>query len=580
MEDFMNLTQEQIFAAEAYFNLATMVGKCLTISVYQLDHPDYKPNIFVTPSGNDDEEPDQEEEQASAPVNQDQEPTPISSGRIKSNELSEYAQMHQLFCLYDERIREILGPSSLYDMFHLATGLFSYEFKSPDEEPSPLDRKKIAVAWVIVKRTFAINHMQEALHLLNLPDVLAGELVYKTPPVGSPMDEQDKQFIIAACKVCESVVFNKIPLEQVINDALRAIEKQKKASQDTFLRPFSSAPNGAPLNILLWSMSGKLEYLSDNRRNRHERLIKTRSEKNDTVRITKINSETGSQFTVEIRNASKHLTKANKTFIKILYFVLQKMTQQNFPLEVGFSLQEMVELEMYSSTKNAWRGIQEFLKQQSDVFLSGLLPIKDGRIIEAPKGNSGFMFYNAYTENGYVHISVNHNFNFEFIAPTFTVFPRFAYRLKNINAFNLVVYIFFLARQNLNSIKNKKMFTINLDSVRNRLALPAPGNVNNRRYRQLIIDPIETAIEEIEETLKTVPEAKDCSFTITPVGTDTTNINLWLDGYLEIQLDNAFAKKFVELATQFESTQEQINRARIKEIAKLSAKKKAEKTDV
>ena len=102
MEDFTNLTQEQIFAAEAYFNLATMVGKCLEISVYQLNHPDYKPNIFVTPSGNDEEEPEQEEPSAS--VGQ-QEPTPISSGRIRSNELSDHAQMHQLFCLYDERLR-------------------------------------------------------------------------------------------------------------------------------------------------------------------------------------------------------------------------------------------------------------------------------------------------------------------------------------------------------------------------------------------------------------------------------------------------------------------------------------------
>jgi len=573
MEDFTNLTQEQIFAAEAYFNLATMVGKCLEISVYQLNHPDYKPKVFVVSSDNEGDVPE-EEEKAEAPASD--EPTPISSGRIKSNELSEAAQLHQLFCLYDERIRDILGPSSLYDMFHLASSLFTFDLKSPKDELSPLDVKKAAVAWVIVKRTFAINHMQEALHLLNLPDVLAGDLVYKTQPVGSPMDRQDELFITAACKLCEGVVFNKVPLEQVIDDALRAIEKEKKAAQSLILPPLGSAPNGDPLNFLLRVMSGKQEYIIDNRSNRHERI--TKAQKGNTIRITKSNPDKGSQISVEIRNATKHLSKANKTFIKILFFVLQKMTEQHFPLEVGFTLQELVELEMYSSTKNAWRGVQEFIKQQSDIFLTGLLKRKDNTEIEV-KGNTGLLFYNVSLDNGYVRISVNDKFNFDFIASAFTVFPRFAYRLKNINAFNLVHYIFFIARQNTSRIKEKGMFTINLDAVRNRLGLPAPENVNNRRYRQLIIEPIETAIEEIEEALKTIPEAKECSFTITPVGTDTSSINQWLDGYLEIRLKNDFAKKFVELATSFESTQEKIRRARIKEIARLSAKKEAEKNN-
>lgn len=573
MEDFTNLTQEQIFAAEAYFNLATMIGKCLEVSVYQLNHPDYKPNVFATPSGDDDETPEQGEPSASV----GQGPTPISSGRIKSNELSEFAQMHQLFCLYDERIRDILGPSSLYDMFRLASGLFSYEFKSAEEEPSPLDRKKIAVAWVIVKRTFAINHVQEALHLLNLPDVVAGDLIYKAQPVGFPMDKRDELFITSACKLCEDVVFNKVPLEQVIDDALRALEKEKKASQSLILPPLGSAPNGDPLNFLLRVMSGKQEYIIDNRANRHERI--TKAQKGDTIRISKSNPDKGSLISVEIRNATKHLSKANKTFIKILFFVLQKMTEQHFPLEVGFTLQELVELEMYSSTKNAWRGIQEFIKQQSDIFLTGLLKQKDNTEIEV-KGNTGLLFYNVSLDNGYVRISVNDKFNFDFIASAFTVFPRFAYRLKNINAFNLVHYIFFLARQNLSDIKSKGMFTINLDAVRNRLGLPAPANVKNRRYRQLIIEPIETAIEEIEEALKTLPEAKECNFTITPVGTDTSNINQWLDGYLEIRLKNDFAKKFNELATSFESKKEKAARAMTKEMARLYAKKEIEKSGI
>ena len=255
-----------------------------------------------------------------------------------------------------------------------------------------------------------------------------------------------------------------------------------------------------------------------------------------------------------------------------MFFILQKMSTQNFPLEVGFSLQELVDLKMYSTIGNAWRAVQDFVKQQSNISLTGL--IKKGEEEIESKANMGLLFYNAELDNGYVRISVNDKFNMEFLKPYFTVFPRFAYAL-NINAFNLVHYIFVLARQNTKDIKDKGSFNINLDSVRDRLGLPAPENVKNRRYRQLIIDPVENAIEEIEEALKTFPEAKDCSFTITPVGTDTNNIHQWLAGYLEIGLSNDFANTFIDIATKAEKEQEEFKRAKIKEKAKLAAKAEA-----
>ena len=184
------------------------------------------------------------------------------------------------------------------------------------------------------------------------------------------------------------------------------------------------------------------------------------------------------------------------------------------------------------------------------------------------------MFYHYRLDNGFVTLSVNENFNMEFIAPYFTVFPRFAYALSN-NAFTLVRYIFFIARQNAQAIKDKGKFTISLENIRENLGLPSPEEVKNRRYRQLIIDPIANAIEEIEDALQNVPEAKEYGFTITPYGTDTSSINEWLKGYLEIGLNGDFAETFIRLATKAEKDRTQWERVKQAELARIAAREEA-----
>lgn len=568
MDELNKLTQEQIFAAEAYFNLATMIGKCLQVSVYQLNHPGQKPKILVFGSDSGTEEPGTE---PAGPVGKA--PVPLTNGRISSNELSIDAQVEQLLCLYDPRIKDILGPSSLYEMFHLASGLFSYDLKTPEGELSPLDKRKAAIAWVIVKRVFAVNHPTEALHFLNLPDVIAGDIIYNAAPLALPMDEQDRQFIATACNLCSAVILDNTPLQQIVDDAIRELEKEKKAAQSLMLPPLGGVPNGDPLNWLYRVVSSKGGRLVDqNKANRHEAVIV--QSKGDAIRFTRKNKENGSIITLEISQADKLLGKTNKTFIKTFIFILQKMNMQNNSLRVGFPLQELVDLGMYSTTSNAWRAIQDFIKQSSNIFLSGL--IKKGKKSIENKGNAGLLFYNASLENGFVTVSVNENFNIDFIASQFTVFPRFAYSL-NINAFNLVRYIFYIARQNTQKIKERGTFTIGLNSVRDNLGLPDPEDVKNRKYKQYIVDPIEEAISEIEDALKAVPEAKEYGFTITPVGTDTSNINQWLSGYLEIGLQREFAEEFINIATKTEKARAQWNRAKLTELAKLAAKKEADK---
>ena len=350
----------------------------------------------------------------------------------------------------------------------------------------------------------------------------------------------------------------------------RELEKEAAAGQLTTLAPLGSVPNGDSLNWLFRVISASKggRIVQANPANRHEEV--TAQQYGDKVRFTRTNKQNGTTAIVEIDQADKYLSKTNKTFTKVLLFTLQKMTAQNFPLEVGFSLQELVDLGMYSNTSNAGRAVKEFFAQQKLTTLSGT--VKKGR--KTVKEEGGILFYHYRLENGFVKLSVNENFNMEFIANYFTIFPRFAYALSN-NAFSLVRYIFFLARQNAQAIKDKGTFRISLEAVRENLGLPSPEDVNNRKYRQYIIEPIEKAIEEVEEALRNVPEAKEYGFTLTPYGTDTSNINKWLQGYLEIGLNGDFAETFVRLATKAEKDRVQWEKVKQAELARIAARTEA-----
>lgn len=353
-------------------------------------------------------------------------------------------------------------------------------------------------------------------------------------------------------------------------DIIRELEREAKAAQKTTLAPLGSVPNGESLTwlyrVLSASKGGRIVQESNG--NRHERI--TAQQYEDKVRFIRENKQNGSTVIVEIDQADKYLTKTNKTFTKILLFALQKMTAQNNPLEVGFSLQELVDLGMYYDTSTARRAVKEFFAQQKLTTLSGT--VKKGR--KTIKEEGGILFYHYKINNGFVTLSVNENFNLDFLAPYFTVFPRFAYALSN-NAFSLVRYIFFLARQNTQAIKDKGSFTISLENIRENLGLPSVDEVKNRKYRQFIIEPIENAIEEVENALMNVPEAKEYGFTITPCGTDTSNIREWLQGYLEIGLNGDFAETFIRIATKAERDREQWTKIKQAELARIAARQEA-----
>ena len=546
--DDQKLTQEEINAATAIFYLSNLLGRAIQAAAFDVMHPVGSTwTEYVT-------EEDAKEEP--------EEPGPHPAAAIHSGEGSISEQIEQLIAAYTPGLVEFLRRSCLLDMFYIACEQFNFEIKDPSAELSPEDQKRAAIAWVIVKRVFTLRHTEDAYTIISATESYIRQNEKIT---FQPLNDTDIQFITESCTLCKRVLKMDMPLPEIFASMEQEFRREEKAEKIGRLTPLSSVPNGEALGWLYRVIANKGDRL---RHRQHENIFESR--KGDTVRYTRTNKN-GSTLFAEFAQADKYLSKTNKTFKKLLLFTLQKMNAQNFPLVVGFSLQELVDLGVYSNTSNALRGVKEFFAQQRLIMLGGSVPKGRKTIKEA----GGILFYHYQLENGYVKLSVNENFNMEFIATYYTVFPRFAYAL-NKNAFDLICYIFAMARQNTKPIKDKGSFTIGLDIVREYLGLPAPDEVKNRKYKQYIVEPIEQAIEEIETALQTVPEAKDYGFTITPVCSDSININKWLEGYLEIGLKGDFADTFIKIATKAEADRERWTKIKNAELAKLAAKKEAE----
>ena len=547
--DDQKLTQEEVNEATAYFYMASLLGRAIEAAAHDIKYPAGSSRIECVTEEDEKDEPEKH--------------GPHPAAAIHSGEGSIDDQINQLIAMYTPGLVEFLRRSCLPDMFHIACEQFDFDISDPAQELSPEDRKKAAIAWVIVKRVFTVRHTEDAYIIISATEA---PIRQNKSITFQPLDEMDIRFITETCALCQKVLKKDMPLPEIFSSMEKEFKRAEKAEKVGRLAPLGSMPNGEALGWLYRVVANKGDRL---RRRQHESIIESR--KGDAVRYTRTNKQNGTTITVEIAQADKYLSKTSKTFKKLLLFTLQKMNAQNFPLEVGFSLQELVDLGVYTTTSNALRGVKEFFAQQKQTMLSG--SVRKGR--KTIKEEGGILFYHYQLENGYVKLSVNENFNMEFISNYYTVFPRFAYALSK-NAFDLICYIFALARQNTKDIKDKGSFTIGLDTVRENLGLPAPEEVKNRRYKQLIIEPIEQAIEEIETALQTVPEAKDYGFTITPICSDSGNINKWLEGYLEIGLQGDFAETFIKLATKAEADRERWTRIKNAELAKLAARKEAE----
>ena len=301
-----------------------------------------------------------------------------------------------------------------------------------------------------------------------------------------------------------------------------------------------------------------------------------------TVRYTRSNR--GDKHIITITNADVLFKKNNRHIKKLLPFTLQKMQQQSFPSKVAVDLEELVTLGMYSTTDNAWRGLSAFAKAMENIDIHWQRKVttratkKGDKTTTTTVEEGGVLIYHRKRRQNIGYLSVNEEFPIAALAREYTVFPSWAYALP-IKAFDLALYIFYVARMQKDDILNTGGFNLSLQAIHERLGLPTVKEVEtkmNRKYKERIRQPIEEAIEAIEEAVSQSDAAG--KFFITPMTNDDADIKEWLQGYIRIDLKEEYAATFRTIADHKQKKIEAADNAKIKAIAEAEAKKETEKS--
>ena len=265
---------------------------------------------------------------------------------------------------------------------------------------------------------------------------------------------------------------------------------------------------------------------------------------------------------IEIGDIEK-LLGSNKAAKKMFPYLLIKMNEQSFDYksgnlhhdEVGFSLQELVDIGFYKSIRTARRGFLDAMDVITNLKLKAVVKRGKKSFTTAPADAEGegilVMFTGAAVANNYCKVMLNYKVNWQPLFQYFTILPKFAFQLKS-RPFDLLYTIFYLARQNNKQIREKGYFTMGFRTIQQRLDLPS--EIDNKDPQKTIRQPIEEAIAAIEQHLV----AEEPELAIVPVYDDRANIRDYLEnGYLRIELKGSYAGYFIE---QSENRQKQIEK--------------------
>lgn len=241
-------------------------------------------------------------------------------------------------------------------------------------------------------------------------------------------------------------------------------------------------------------------------------------------------------FTVTVGRLKELFAKRVQNGAKIFNFVLQKLNEQHYQEKTTFQLHELVEAGIYADLDSAYDGLKTVL----DKFMRWYV---EGRVISYPKGKrmetaniKAALVSQRKVTYKLCHVSLPQLIRDS--ARYITILPKWAYSLRGGNAYILLDYLYYLARQNTDKISTRGTFTISLNSIRQQLGLPSPEEVkerHGRHYTQLISAPIEKAITEIEDVQRTSQANIDLQITI-KYDPNYKGIHQFLDGYIEISL--------------------------------------------
>lgn len=262
----------------------------------------------------------------------------------------------------------------------------------------------------------------------------------------------------------------------------------------------------------------------------------------DTARQITQQQSNGDLITLELSDIDK-LKGTNKTISKLFAFSLVKLNEQ---AEQGgqltrntieFSLQELVDRGFYSNTVNARAGVKKVFEVLTNMKVSGT--IAKGKKKNIEQAELAVLFTYCRIKKNVVTVDLNSRINWEMLTQFYTILPKWAFSLP-VKPWDLLYYVFYLARQNLDKISKQGYFTISFQAIHSRLVLPEAEYTKNPQRD--IKDVIERAITEIEERAHT-PELQ-----FIPRYNEKDNIKEYLsNGYLEVHFSGAYAAAFLDL---------------------------------
>ena len=276
------------------------------------------------------------------------------------------------------------------------------------------------------------------------------------------------------------------------------------------------------------------------------------------------------EYILTIEDIKELFVKRVQNGAKIFNFLLQKLNEQHYQMNTDFLLSELVDLGIYSNKDSAYRGLKTVLDKLIKIFIEGTIVIYKGQRRKEVGYNKASIIADPLVT--YNKCSVILPRIIREHMPYITILPRWAYALPSENAFLLLDYIFYLARQNTKKIRERGYFTINLDTIRKHLGLPTPEEISNYVYNKLIISPIEAAITAIEDN------QQNNDLNITPIyNSNYESIHEYLQkGYLEIRLNG----ETLEYMEQRAIDQEQERKKTEKLLKAANAKALAKKIEI
>lgn len=254
-----------------------------------------------------------------------------------------------------------------------------------------------------------------------------------------------------------------------------------------------------------------------------------------------------SDVIVELLNSSWRTTNGRAS-IKILLFAFKKMYERvyhNSGLKgssVEFSLREMVDKKLYSSTQNARKAFLAASDDLTSIRISAVTKTGKKRSatgdITGDPGGRFIFFPSMYIENGQCNIGLNPNMNWVPILKDFFIMPDSWWSLPN-NAQDLEYKIFRQARLNKNKIQKDKSltFTVSLRSIAEWLRLPLKTKNPKRNVKEVI----ETAVDQIRNSLD--QDAFDIDIK-TELGAPLPE---YLSGHLEVTMRGKYTNNLLEL---------------------------------